>query len=223
MKNLPVLRFVLRIPALSATAIKAGMTTFLSFFLIAMNSFELFALALALSMDAFAVAVCTGCTVRRITIGHFLRLSLAFGFFQFLMPVAGWFLGLTVRGLIEAWDHWIAFALLAWIGANMIRGNGGDENCAPGDPTHGRTLWILAVATSIDALAVGLSFSILNINVWGPALFIGLVCALVTSCGLWAGKLLAHASVFGRRAEFAGGCILFIIGLKILYEHGVFN
>lgn len=188
-----------------------------------MNFFELFALALALSMDAFAVAVCTGCTVRNITLGHFFRLSLAFGFFQFLMPVVGWFLGLTIREMIEAWDHWIAFALLAWIGTNMIRGTAEEENCSPGDPTHGRALWILAIATSIDALAVGLSFSLLNLRVWGPALLIGLVCAFVTSCGLWAGKLLARASAFGRRAEFVGGCILFTIGLKILYEHGVFN
>ena len=82
---------------------------------------ELFAIAVALAMDAFAVSVCAGCALKRVTAVHFLRLSLTFGFFQFLMPVIGWTLGLTVRGFIESWDHWIAFALLAWIGGNMIR------------------------------------------------------------------------------------------------------
>ena len=82
---------------------------------------ELFAIAVALAMDAFAVSVCAGCALKRVTVVHFLRLSLTFGFFQFLMPVIGWALGLTVRGFIESWDHWIAFALLAWIGGNMIR------------------------------------------------------------------------------------------------------
>lgn len=125
------------------------------------------------------------------TVVHFLRLSLTFGFFQFLMPVIGWALGLTVRGFIESWDHWIAFALLAWIGGNMIRGGGDDsedgESCSV-DPTKGRKLLILAVATSIDALAVGLSFSLLNINVWGPSTLIGVVCAVITALGLLGGK-----------------------------------
>lgn len=119
---------------------------------------ELFAIAVALAMDAFAVSVCAGCALKRVTAVHFLRLSLTFGFFQFLMPVIGWALGLTVRGFIESWDHWIAFALLAWIGGNMIRGGGDDsedgESCSV-DPTKGRKLLILAVATSIDALARG--------------------------------------------------------------------
>ena len=178
---------------------------------------ELFAIAVALAMDAFAVSVCAGCALKRVTAVHFLRLSLTFGFFQFL---------LTVRGFIESWDHWIAFALLAWIGGNMIRGGGDDsedgESCSV-DPTKGRKLLILAVATSIDALAVGLSFSLLNINVWGPSTLIGVVCAVITALGLLAGKGLAHADIFGRRAELVGGCVLIGIGLKILYEHGVLS
>lgn len=185
---------------------------------------ELLAIAVALAMDAFAVAVCTGCALKKVTITHFLRLSLTFGFFQFAMPVIGWMLGLTVRGYIEAWDHWIAFALLAWIGGNMIRGGGDDdeESCEI-DPTKGSRLIVLAVATSIDALAVGLSFSLLNMSVWGPSILIGVVCAIITSLGLLAGKGLAQAAVFGRRAELVGGCVLIGIGLKILYEHGVLS
>ena len=172
---------------------------------------ELFAIAVALAMDAFAVSVCAGCALKRVTAVHFLRLSLTFGFFQFLMPVIGWALGLTVRGFIESWDHWIAFALLAWIGGNMIRGGGDDsedgESCSV-DPTKGRKL---------------LSFSLLNINVWGPSTLIGVVCAVITALGLLAGKGLAHADIFGRRAELVGGCVLIGIGLKILYEHGVLS
>lgn len=188
---------------------------------------ELFAIAVALAMDAFAVSVCAGCALKRVTAVHFLRLSLTFGFFQFLMPVIGWALGLTVRGFIESWDHWIAFALLAWIGGNMIRGggddSGNDEDSCTVDPTRGRRLIILAVATSIDALAVGLSFSLLNMNVWGPSILIGVVCAAITAIGLLAGKSLSHADLFGRRAELVGGCVLIGIGLKILYEHGVLS
>ena len=123
---------------------------------------ELFAIAVALAMDAFAVSVCAGCamvvalcwsaTCKHVTTKHIFQFAAAFGFFQFLMPVIGWALGLTVRGFIESWDHWIAFALLAWIGGNMIRGGGDDsedgESCSV-DPTKGRKLPILAVATSI--------------------------------------------------------------------------
>ncbi len=187
---------------------------------------ELFAIAVALAMDAFAVSVCAGCALKRVTAVHFLRLSLTFGFFQFLMPVIGWTLGLTVRGFIESWDHWIAFALLAWIGGNMIRGGAddeGDEDVCAVDPTKGRRLIVLAVATSIDALAVGLSFSLLKISVWGPSVLIGVVCAAITACGVFAGKALSNADIFGRRAELVGGCVLIAIGLKILYEHGVFS
>ena len=191
-----------------------------------MDIWTLLLMSAGLAMDAFAVSVCAGCALKRVTAVHFLRLSLTFGFFQFLMPVIGWTLGLTVRGFIESWDHWIAFALLAWIGGNMIRGGGDDsedgESCSV-DPTKGRKLLILAVATSIDALAVGLSFSLLNINVWGPSTLIGVVCAVITALGLLAGKGLAHADIFGRRAELVGGCVLIGIGLKILYEHGVLS
>ena len=187
---------------------------------------QVLGIAVALSIDAMVVALCWSATCKHVTTKHIFQFAAAFGFFQFLMPVIGWALGLTVRGFIESWDHWIAFALLAWIGGNMIRGGGDDsedgESCSV-DPTKGRKLLILAVATSIDALAVGLSFSLLNINVWGPSTLIGVVCAVITALGLLAGKGLAHADIFGRRAELVGGCVLIGIGLKILYEHGVLS
>lgn len=190
-----------------------------------MSVIELFAIAVALALDAFAVAVCAGCTLPKVTAGHFIRMSGTFGFFQFAMPVIGWFLGRTVHEYISAWDHWIAFALLAWIGGNMLRSglSGGCEEEESGpDPSSGRQLFMLAVATSLDALAVGLSFSLLGLSVWGPALLIGVVCAVITALGLLAGRMLSEASLFGKRAELLGGVVLIGIGLKILHEHGVF-
>ncbi len=186
----------------------------------------LFALAVALALDAFAVAVCSGCALKQVRVSHFLRLSLTFGFFQFLMPVIGWTLGLTVRDIIESWDHWIAFLLLLWIGGNMLRsglGSGEEHADNETDPTTGSRLFMLAIATSLDALAVGLSFSLLKMSVWGPAILIGVVCAVITALGVWAGKMLANAAAIGKRAEILGGCVLIGIGIKILYEHGIFG
>ena len=191
-----------------------------------MGFLELFLIGVGLSMDAFAVAICQGLSMTKIKWDHALTVGLYFGGFQALMPLLGWVLGSQFSGYIQQYDHWVAFILLLLIGGNMIRGGGDDsedgESCSV-DPTKGRKLLILAVATSIDALAVGLSFSLLNINVWGPSTLIGVVCAVITALGLLAGKRLAHADIFGRRAELVGGCVLIGIGLKILYEHGVLS
>ena len=191
-----------------------------------MSLTSLFALAVALALDAFAVAVCSGCTLKEVRPVHFVRLSLTFGFFQFLMPVIGWTLGLTVRDFIETWDHWVAFLLLLWIGGNMLRsglGSEEEERLDEQDPTKGSRLFMLAIATSLDALAVGLSFSLLKMSVWGPAILIGVVCAVITTLGVLAGKMLSNAAMIGKRAEVLGGCVLIGIGLKILYEHGIFG
>ena len=176
-----------------------------------MTLLSLFALALALAMDAFAVAVATGIRLGVVTGRQVFRLAFHFGLFQFLMPLAGWFLGLTVRGFIERWDHWVAFALLAFIGVNMLREaasrrDGAEEEqrhaadalAHPADPTRGFSLLMLSVATSIDALAVGLSFSLLNMSVWFPAAVIGVVCCVLTALGLWLGKTLSRAEILGR-------------------------
>lgn len=221
-----------------------------------MTFFAILALAVALAMDAFAVAVATGVRLGTVTRGQTFRLAFAFGLFQFLMPAAGWFMGLTVRDLIEAWDHWVAFALLAFVGLNMIReflaerkegpaggtpacptdpdaplppGTAG-ESCRaaaalsrPADPTRGFPLLMLSVATSIDALAVGLSFAMLRMSVWYPAAVIGVVCFLITAAGVFLGKSLARAEALSRNAELAGGLVLLAIGVKILWEHGVFG
>lgn len=187
---------------------------------------ELVLLAAALSMDAFAVAVSMGCCLRTPRLGHALRPACAFGFFQFFMPVLGWYLGLSVRSFIESWDHWAAFVLLAWIGGGMIResfGKDEDEACPVRDPLRWSRLFPAAVATSIDALAVGLSLSVLHLPIWGPALLIGVVCALLTAVGFLLGARLNRAARLGKQAERIGGAILLLIGIKILAEHGVFS
>ena len=175
-----------------------------------MTLLEILALSVALAMDAFAVAVGAGCTLHRVTVGHYVRMAGAFGFFQYFMPVLGWFLGLSVRGWIESWDHWLAFLLLAWIGGNMIRESGDEEACAC-DPSRGRTLFLLAVATSIDALAVGLSFALLQMPVWGPSVIIGVVCAAITAAGLFLGRRLATAAAL----LFGLLCAVLICGVLI--------
>ena len=183
---------------------------------------ELFAIAVALAMDAFAVSVCAGCALKRVTVVHFLRLSLTFGFFQFLMPVIGWALGLTVRGFIESWDHWIAFALLAWIGGNMIReALSGEEDeaedaAAGGGPDH-KKLFLMAIATSIDALAVGVTFAFLETPILSAVSLIGVTTFCISVAGVAVGCWFGAR--YKQRAEITGGVILVLLGCKILLEH----
>ena len=147
-----------------------------------------------------------------------MRLSVAFGLFQFLMPLIGWLAGSTVADLIQAFDHWIAFALLVLIGGKMIReGFEKEGHEEKADQTRGWPLLLLSIATSIDALAVGFSFSILKTPILFPAAVIGLVCFGMTAVGMFFGKVLAR--IFGRKVEIAGGLVLIAIGVKILMEH----
>ncbi len=189
----------------------------------AVSFFAVLAIAVALAMDAFAVSVSASATLPAVTWRHYFRLSFHFGLFQFLMPVIGWALGLSVRGYIEAWDHWIAFAMLALVGLNMLREawGGEDEEHPSGDPSRGLQLVMLAVATSIDAMAVGLSFAMIGVAVWWPAAVIGLVCAAITATGVKLGRLLGSSSLLGNKASIIGALVLIGIGLKILHEHGV--
>ena len=172
---------------------------------------ELLALAAALAMDALAVSIAAGITLGRPRPAQLLRMPLAFGLFQAAMPAAGWLLGLSVRRLIERWDHWIAFALLVFVGFNMLREafSGGDERVEAKDPTSGMTLLLLAVATSIDALAVGLSFSLLHLPIAVPALVIGVVCALISLGGMLPLRRVAKS---GSGAWREGGWVLVELG-----------
>lgn len=180
-------------------------------------------IALALAVDAFAVALGAGVSLCNVGFRQTFRLAWHFGLFQAGMNIIGWAAGLTVRNLIESVDHWIAFGLLCFIGVRMIReAMEDDDSRKTTDPTRGKTLVLLSVATSIDALAVGLSFSLLHISIWIPALVIGVVATVLTAVGLHLGCLVGSTSRLGSRAEIIGGLVLVAIGINILHEHGVF-
>ena len=180
-----------------------------------MGFFELFLIGIGLSMDAFAVAICKGLGMERINKRDTLLLALFFGGFQALMPLTGYLLGSRFASYIERWDHWIAFVLLAFIGGNMIRESREQEE---EEIEHRyRELFTLAVATSIDALAVGVSFAFLGVHIAPAVTLIGCTTFVLTLVGVWVGNLFG--SRYKSRAELTGGIILILIGVKILLEH----
>ena len=181
-----------------------------------MTLFELMLIAVGLSMDAFAVSVCKGLSVKELRPRHALLVGLYFGGFQALMPLLGWLLGYRFETLIQRWDHWIAFVLLALIGGNMIRESFSDDE-ELNDDFGFRTMLLLAVATSIDALAVGITFGLLRVDIVKAAGTIGLTTFLLSVAGVWIGRFFGARYKAG--AERLGGCILILIGLKILLEH----
>ncbi|MHC4983574.1 MAG: manganese efflux pump MntP [Planctomycetota bacterium] len=184
-----------------------------------MSWLNILGIAAGLAMDAFAVAIAAGLSLPRVTGRHVFRLAWHFGLFQFLMPIAGWLAGLTVYEHIAAYDHWVAFGLLAFIGGKMLHSAlfvKGEER-SNFDPTRGWLLLTLAVATSIDALAVGLSLALLKVSIWLPAVVIGIVAAALTMVGICFGSRLG--SRWQRRADAAGGIVLLLIGLRILISH----
>jgi len=183
-----------------------------------MDAITLLGLALALAMDAFAVALGTGTVLAKLTGRHLFRLGFHFGLFQALMPVIGWLAGQTVVQWIASWDHWIAFVLLAIIGGRMIYEAFSDEERPDGrDPTRGLHMVMLSIATSIDALAVGFSLSVIGVSIWLPALVIGLVAGALTLVGMLIGRRISDR--WGPRVEVFGGIVLIGIGIRILIEH----
>ncbi len=183
-----------------------------------MDFISVLLIALGLAMDAFAVALGVGTTRQDIWFRPGFRLSFHFGLFQFLMPILGWLGGATLAHFIGAWDHWIAFVLLAYVGGKMVKESFGEGQVRSGaDPTRRWTLVMLAIATSIDALAVGLSLAMIRVDILYPSLVIGLVAAAMTALGLALGKRLGVR--FGQRMELAGGLILIGIGLRVVWEH----
>jgi putative Mn2+ efflux pump MntP len=181
--------------------------------------FVLLGIAIGLAMDAFAAAVAISVSLGEVSSRQTLRLAWHFGLFQALMPIVGWTAGLSVERWIRAWDHWLAFGLLAVIGGRMVLSslrNGRSERLAS-DPTRGWSLVMLSVATSIDALAVGLSFAALGVRVLAPAAVIGVTAGILTLLGVWLGGRLGGR--LGRLSELAGGLVLLAIGFRILVEH----
>jgi putative Mn2+ efflux pump MntP len=184
-----------------------------------MNSLELVLIALALSFDAFAVSIAAASTGWVNAPRPTFRLSFHFGLFQFLMPVLGWAAGATLESYIAPVDHWIAFCLLCFIGIRMLRPpkTGGTGTADRSDPSRGLMLVTLATATSIDALAVGFSLGMLNVDIWFPSVIIGIVAACVSLVGIALGSKLRGG--FGRKAEMVGGLILIAIAVKIVVAH----
>lgn len=187
-----------------------------------MSLFELILTALALSMDAFAVAICKGLSLCRVKPKHMLITGLWFGGFQALMPLLGYLLGTTFEEYITSFDHWIAFALLGLLGANMIK-ESFSADCECKASLAVGVMFTMAVATSIDALAVGITYGLLpDVNIWAAIASIGVITFLLSAVGVKVG------SVFGAKnkkyAELFGGIVLILIGTKILLEHlGVIN
>jgi len=177
-------------------------------------------IAVALAMDCFAVTLGMACGARGLTMREAVRMAAFFGGFQFVMPVAGWLAGDRLLGLIRNFDHWIAFGLLALIGGRMIYESFGmseeEKACRP-DQTQGTRLLVLALATSIDALAIGLSLGVIRTSILYPAVIIGATSFALTVAGAKLGPVLGR--IVGRRAELLGGLILIGIGIKILIEH----
>ena len=183
-----------------------------------MDILELLLIAAGLSMDAFAVSICKGLSVQRLKPRHYLLTGAWFGGFQALMPSIGFLLGSAFDQYISAFDHWIAFVLLAFIGGNMVRESlSGDEECH--DDSFGlRTMFLLAVATSIDALAVGVTFALLpDVHILSAVSLIGAATFLLSALGLKVGNVFGLR--YKARAELAGGVILSLRGLKIVLEH----
>jgi len=183
----------------------------------------IFFIAVGLAMDAFAVSIVTSLSLKSVDKRQIFRLSFHCGLFQFLMPVIGWYLGASFSKYISSYDHWIALALLSIIGGKMIhesfesKESAEDKSEIIKDPTRGWSLMFLVVATSIDALAVGVSLAMLNINIFYPAAVIGVVTLALTVIGMKIGERLGMA--FSNRMELIGGVILVGIGVKIALEH----
>ncbi len=181
---------------------------------------------MALAMDAFAVAIATGVTLKNVSARQTFRLSWHFGLFQALMPLIGWYFGTTIEHYVENYAHWLAFILLFLVGGNMIREAfelHEEEHSERRDATKGLSLVILSIATSIDALAVGLSMSLLSVAIIYPAVIIGIVAGVFTILGLHLGARAASLNRLSPIAEVVGGLVLWFIGLNILREHGVFT
>lgn len=174
-------------------------------------------IAFGLAMDAFAVSITGGLTIKSLKISGALKIALFLGSFQGIMPLLGWFAGLSFRG-ISAFDHWVAFGLLTAVGAKMIYESlRADLNGKKTSPLNTRVLVVLSLATSIDALAVGLSLSLLSVSIVLPAIVIGVVTFLLSFLGVYLGNSFGH--YFRRRIEIIGGLVLICIGARMLIEH----
>ncbi len=182
-----------------------------------MKIFEIMLIGIGLAMDAFAVCICKGLSMKKMNWKNAIIIALYFGTFQALMPILGYVLGSAFTGIVESVDHWIAFILLALIGKNMIKESLNDEEEKRNDNVDFNTMILLAIATSIDALAVGITFAFLETNIYHAVTIIGLITFFICLVGVKIGNKFGDK--FQNKAELMGGTILILIGLKILLEH----
>ncbi|MEE3324898.1 MAG: manganese efflux pump MntP family protein [Methanosphaera sp.] len=182
-----------------------------------MDFFEIILIGFGLAMDAFAVSICKGLSMKKIKWKNAIIIAIYFGLFQAIMPVIGFFLGSTFSKFIQKMDHWIAFVLLSAIGVNMIKESNDDEGENRNDRADFKTMIVLAIATSIDALAVGITFAFFEVDLWLASLIIGVITFCLSFIGVVIGNKFGDK--FQNKAELAGGFILIVIGLKILIEH----
>lgn len=184
-----------------------------------MGILELLLLAVGLSMDAFAVSICKGLSIKKLKLSHCLIAGVWFGGFQALMPALGYILGSAFEGYITTFDHWVAFILLGIIGGNMLKeGVSNGEESSADDSFAFKTMFLLAVATSIDALAVGITFALLpDVNILYAVTFIGISTFILSAAGVKVGNVFGLK--YENKAQIVGGIILIILGIKILLEH----
>lgn len=182
-----------------------------------MGILEIFLIGVGLSMDAFAVSVCKGLSMKKLDWKKAIIIALYFGVFQAVMPVIGYLLGTTFENLVTQIDHWIAFILLGIIGANMIKETLGKESENSNDKVDFKTMIVLAIATSIDALAVGITFAFLKTEILSAVTMIGIITFILSLIGVKIGNKFGDK--YEKKAEFLGGVILILIGVKILKEH----
>jgi putative Mn2+ efflux pump MntP len=183
-----------------------------------MSLIEVFILAISLSADAFAISVCAGAMGATRGTRSMVRLSFHFGLFQFVMPILGWLAGLTIESYVEKFDHWIAFLLLSWVAVRMIKTSKDEDTpLLKNDPSRGKNLVILSIATSIDALAVGVSLALVKVSILYPAVIIGIITGVTSFLGILLGKKFSES--LGRKAAVAGGILLILIGIRIVLTH----
>ena len=182
-----------------------------------MNIIELLLLSLGLAMDAFAVSICKGVSMKKINLKKALIVGTWFGGFQALMPTVGYFLGTTFEDLVISIDHWIAFILLSFLGGKMIKDSIDKDREESSDDTSFKVMIVLAIATSIDALAVGVTFAFLKVNILLAVLSIGIMTFILSVIGTKIGNKFGYK--YEKKAELVGGIILVLLGLKILLEH----
>jgi manganese efflux pump family protein len=190
-----------------------------------MNLLTIITIAFALAMDAFAVSISSGATIKKMHVRQALRVALFFGVFQAVMPLLGWSLGLWAANIIQNFDHWVAFILLAVVGGKMIwESRETVSECVDEEeknPLNLSVLIMLSFATSIDAAAVGITLSFLQISILFPVLVIGVITFIVSFIGMYLGMYVCErgGDFFSKKIEFAGGLVLIGIGVKILIEH----